>query len=141
MYVGAVCRTCDAFGVEKLYLTGVTPHPPHKKITRVARSSDKTVPYEYFENPLELILNLKSQGYLIVSIEITDKSIDLRHLPAISQAKIALIIGSENHGVSQEVLDLSDWETHIPMFGQVSSMNLASAFSVVCYEMIRKYFS
>jgi tRNA G18 (ribose-2'-O)-methylase SpoU len=49
-----------------------------------------------------------------------------------------LILGSENYGVDMELLSLSDFVVNIPMLGTNSSMNVASACSIVSYELTRQ---
>ena len=53
--------------------------------------------------------------------------------------KICLIVGSENAGVSQDLLNISDYTIHIPMFGQNSSMNVATACAIAVFELARKF--
>ncbi len=138
MNVGNLFRMADALGVEKLYLCGKTPIPPNKKINRSARSTVKFVEHEYRENALELIQDLKEQGYKIISLEITKKSTDIRHFQIAPTDKICLLIGTENYGIGQELLDMSEAAIHIPMHGYNSSMNVAMAASIAVYELTRQ---
>ncbi len=141
--VGSLFRIADAFGVEKLYLTGTTAVPPKYKIRKAARSADKRIPYTQAPSAIEAVTQLKSDGYIIISLEITTNSMDLRsftqsHSRTHEQA-ICLIIGSEQSGISQELLDCSDYTLHIPMFGENSSMNVATSCAIALYELIREY--
>jgi len=141
MNVGSLFRIADAFGVEKIYLCGDSPVPPNKKINKTARSTVKAVTYEYQENALETVNKLKKDGYTIVSLEITKHSIDIQDFEMRPTDKICLIIGAESSGVAQELLEASDAVVHIPMFGQNSSMNVATATSVAVFEIVKIYLS
>jgi len=123
MNVGSLFRIADAFGVEKIYLCGDSPIPPNKKINKTARATVKAVDHEYQENALDTVNKLKKDGYTIPG------------------DKICLIIGAESNGVAQELLEASDAVVHIPMFGQNSSMNVATATAVAVFEIVKNYFS
>lgn len=139
MNIGSLFRIADALGVEKIYLSGSSPVPPNRKIRKTSRATEKYVPFSYDKDPFSLIQKLKSKGYTIMSLEITSASIDIRKLSISNHQKICLILGSEDTGVSQELLDVSDQTVSIPMLGHGSSMNVAVACSVATFEMTRKY--
>ncbi len=138
MNVGSIFRIADALGVEKIFLTGVTPVPPNKKIRKTSRATEKAVSYEYVENVLEVVGRLKQEGYQIVGLEITSQSIHIQDFQIGKGQKIALIVGAESAGISPEVLSCSDAVVHIPMFGQNSSMNVATACAIAVFELINK---
>jgi tRNA G18 (ribose-2'-O)-methylase SpoU len=139
--VGSLFRLCDALGVEKLYLCGDTPAPPNSKINKTSRSSEKYVTYESHRNAEKLITSLKQSGSTIVSLEISSTSIDIsspEFRTLLKQNKpICLILGSENSGVSEKLLSLSDVTIYIPMMGNNSSMNVVSAASIACFEITK----
>lgn len=139
MNVGSVFRIADAFAIEKVYLTGSSAVPPNSKIKKTARSTEKYVPHAYCECAITVVKQLKSQGYTIVSLEISSSSIDIRDFVASSCDKICLILGSENQGVASELLALSDYTVHIPMLGHNSSMNIATACAIAAFEVIKAY--
>lgn len=134
--VGSIFRVADAMGVEKLYLTGSTPVPPHRKIRKTSRSTENTQAYVYEEDPLVVIDRLKASGYVVVSLEITSRSVDIRRLQLPLEAKVCLVLGAENHGVSQALLDVSEHTTHVPMHGENSSMNVAMACAIASFELL-----
>ena len=137
--VGSLFRIADAFGVEKLFLTGSTAVPPKYKIRKAARSADERIPYEVASSALEVVTGLKSQGYKIISLEITSNSQDIRQLNLTKAESICLIIGAENAGIDQALLDLSDLTVHIPMYGKNSSMNVATSCAIALYELVRDF--
>ncbi|NJN45322.1 MAG: RNA methyltransferase [Candidatus Competibacteraceae bacterium] len=82
---------------------------------------------------------LKQTGYTIISLEITSNSIDIEKFSLSKDEKMCLILGSENQGVCERLLDASDAVIHIPMLGVNSSMNVATACSIAAYEITRKF--
>ncbi|HED15490.1 MAG TPA: TrmH family RNA methyltransferase [Gammaproteobacteria bacterium] len=137
--VGSLFRIADALGVERIFLSGTSPVPPNDKIKRTSRSTEKYVPYDYEEKPLELIKRLKSAGYTIISLEITSSSMDIRDLSLSRNEKTCLILGSESEGVCQSLLDVSDKTIHIPMQGKNSSMNIVTACTIAVFDITRNY--
>jgi tRNA G18 (ribose-2'-O)-methylase SpoU len=134
--VGSIFRLADAFGIEKIYLTGTTPVPPNRKMMRTSRATEKFVPYEYDESGVDVVAALKSKGYKIISLEITSSSKDIRQLKISNKDKLCLILGSENEGVNPRLLTLSDETIHIPMLGENSSINVASACAIAVFEIL-----
>lgn len=134
--VGSFFRLSDALGVEKIYLTGKTPVPPHRKISRTSRSTEKYVDYVYFDKVEEVMSSLKKQNYTIIALEITSNSIDLRNLDYLKFEKICLVAGSENQGIKTFILNSADHTIHIPMLGNNSSMNVATAGAIALFEII-----
>lgn len=134
--IGSLFRIADALGLEKLYLTGTSPTPPNRKLKKTSRSTEKYVSYQYASDPVKVIEQLKLDGYTIVSLEITSTSTDLRDFKVAQDQPICLILGSENSGVPQALLDGSDISVHIPMLGTNSSMNVANACAIATYEII-----
>ena len=137
--IGHLFRIADALGVERIYLSGRSAVPPDSKIRTTSRSAEKYVPFVYEANPLEIVDRLKREAYEIISLEITSSSIDIIELAIAKSQRVCLILGAENAGVSQELLDASDQTVHIPMRGQNSSMNVATACAIATYEIVRRY--
>ena len=136
--VGSIFRIADALGVEHIHLCGKTPIPPNHKIKKTARSTTKHVPYTYCENSLHAVKEIKEQDYTIISLEITTKSIPLKDVTLSKNAKVCLVLGNENYGVSKALLQESDFAIHIPMHGKGSSMNVATACGIAVYALVEK---
>jgi len=139
--VGGLFRLCDALAIEKLFLCGDTPIPPNTKINKTSRSTDRYVVYEQHDDAVELVNTLKRSEVNIISLEITSSSLAIASAAfakAIGNAKpVYLILGSENTGVNETLLSLSDVSVHIPMHGNNSSMNVIAATSIACYEITK----
>ncbi|MEZ4892312.1 MAG: TrmH family RNA methyltransferase [Saprospiraceae bacterium] len=69
--VGSIFRTADAFAIQKIYLCGITAQPPHREILKTALGSTESVDWEYAENNIEAITQLKSSGYTVIAVEQT----------------------------------------------------------------------
>lgn len=136
--VGSIFRTSDGAMIEKLYLCGYTPHPPKKEILKTALGATESVKWEYVKDPLEVIKELKSKGVKICALELTEKSKPYYEISG-NDFPLALIVGNEISGVSQELLDYCDFSIEIPQFGIKQSLNVAVAYGIAIYEM-RKIF-
>jgi tRNA G18 (ribose-2'-O)-methylase SpoU len=134
--VGSIFRTSDGAMIQKLLLTGYTPHPPRKEIEKTALGATKSVPWEYIRNPLEAIASLKRSGFRIYSLELTDRSIPYTDVPY-DAFPLCLIIGNEITGVSQTILHECDGAIDIPMFGTKQSLNVAVAYGIALFELAR----
>jgi len=134
--VGSIFRTCDAFTVEKLYLCGITATPPHKDITKTALGATETVEWEYAENVVDLVKNLKKNNIKIYLVEQTDISV-LLHQFQFPGEKIALILGNEVFGVAEDLLPLCDGAIEIPQQGTKHSLNVTIAAGIVLWEAFK----
>jgi len=130
--IGSVFRTSDAVGVDKIYLCGITGRPDRskaqEKISKVSLGAEKTVPWEYRKQSWRLVDELKSQGFEIVSLELTPQSIN--YVKFKPKFPLALIIGNEVAGVKKSLLSRSDKCIEIPMRGQKESLNVSVAFGI-----------
>ncbi|MFA5107615.1 MAG: RNA methyltransferase [Patescibacteria group bacterium] len=133
--VGAMFRTADAAGVTKLFLGGITPRPPHHKIAKVALGAEKYLPWEHHAQTVRLIKRLKNDGYTIVALEQSRKSVQYNTCRV--RAPFALVVGNEVKGLPSKILSLADRVVEIPMRGQKESLNVAVATGIVLFQLIR----
>jgi len=136
--VGSFFRTCDAFNIEKIYLCGITPKPPHRDIHKTALGATETVEWEYYESIEDLVVVLKAQGKCICSIEQSEETLYLNQTEEIADQDLVLIFGNEVNGVSQKIIDSSDYVIEIPQFGTKHSLNVSVCAGVVLWEFVRK---
>ncbi len=135
--MGSLFRTADALLIEKIVLCGITGAPPDKQIEKVALGAVETVPFEYAQDVVAAVRKLKEEGKQIVALELTRESINYRK--ADYAKEIALVVGNEVDGVTDEVLEMSDLAVDIPMKGRANSLNVATATAVVAYEIASKF--
>ena len=134
--IGSLFRISDAFGIEKLIFCGDTI-PLGRKMTKTSRATEKVVSHEVASSILETITALKADGYFIVSLEITKESKAIHEFEIPKEQKVAIVIGDENFGINEAVLNLSDAVIHINMYGQNSSMNVVQATNIALYEFTK----
>ena len=137
--VGAIFRTADAFKIVKIYLCGITPTPPHREIHKTALGAEDTVSWEYVSEIKDIISDLQAEGYLVAAIEQAEGSITLSDFVEEKHVKIAVILGNEVEGVSQEAVDLVDSVVEIPQFGTKHSLNVSVAAGIVMYEVAKVF--
>jgi tRNA G18 (ribose-2'-O)-methylase SpoU len=135
--VGSCFRTADAMLLRKLVLTGYTPTPPRKEISKTALGATETVPWEFFRDPAEAASSLKREGYSLYALEITDTSAPLDEIDDLA-FPIAFVAGNEIAGVGPEMLKHCDGAIEIPMFGVKHSLNVAVAFGIAAWELVRR---
>ncbi len=136
--IGSVFRTSDAFLTEKIILCGITAKPPHKDIHKTALGATESVNWEYAESTIDAVNKLKNEGFIIVSIEQTEKAIMLQDFKIEKDKKYAVIFGNEVKGVQQEVVNLSDYSIEIPQYGTKHSFNISVSAGIVLWEFFRK---
>ena len=134
--VGSMFRTADAAGIAKLYLCGITPVPPHPKISKTALGAENTVPWEYHRHTWRLIEKLKKDRIFIVALEQHKRAKSLFILKLRYPA--AFIVGNEVQGVSPAVLKRAGTVACIPMAGKKESLNVAVAFGIAAFRMQRR---
>lgn len=135
--VGAIFRTCDGFMVAKLFLCGITSHPPNAKLKKTAMASEHYVPWEYRREVVETIHRLQQDGITVYACERTEKSISLQGIEF--PLPCGFVFGNEAKGVSPEALDACDGIVEIPMMGFKNSLNVATSVGIVLYEISKKF--
>lgn len=143
--VGAVFRTAEGFGIKKIILSGYTPYPKiksdsrlphiaeklHSQIHKTALGAEEIVPFEYQETPqLEV---LKKAGWRIVGLEQADRSVPLSEYE--TPEKVAVLLGEEVHGITEELLELCEDIIEIPMVGKKESFNVSVAAGIALYQL------
>ena len=136
--IGSVFRTSDAFRVECIYLCGITATPPHAEIHKTALGAEDTVDWKYINNTVEAVDNLKSEGYIVYSIEQCEGSVMLNELSLDKSKKYAVVLGNEVKGVQQEVIDHSDGCIEIPQFGTKHSLNVSVTSGIVIWDLFNQ---
>lgn len=134
--VGAMFRTADGCGVNKIFLVGYTPCPPHTQVDKVSLGAEKVVPWEHYKQSARLLKKLKSEGYRIVGLEKTKNSVSIYTWQP--QAPIALVVGNEKTGITKSMLKYCDAVVHLPMAGIKNSLNVSIAGGVAMYEISHK---
>jgi len=131
--VGAIFRTADGVGVQKIWLCGITGFPPQGGIAKTALGAQEHVPWEYREDVLGVLKELKQEGYQIVLLEQMQGA--LPHDVFKPAGAVCLVVGNEVSGVNQELQTLCDAAIEIQMEGIKNSLNVAVAFGIAAYQL------
>ena len=132
---GSAFRTADAFGVDKVFLGGITPVPPSPDLRKVALGAEEVVPCEHVQDVVALVKRLKADGYTVVAVEQTVNSVKLDVFRREPGAKYALVFGNEVDGVQQAVVDACDFSLEIPQQGTKHSLNVSVSVGVLLWGM------
>lgn len=138
--VGAIFRTADAAGVNKIYLSGYTPAPIDRfgravpEIHKTALGAEASVSFESVSatDLLELILRLKQDGVVVVAVEQSEAAVDLYDFKV--PTKVAYLFGSETEGLALELLAAADYILELPMQGKKESLNVSVTAGIVLYH-------
>lgn len=134
--IGTILRLSDALLIKKVYICGNTIIPPNGKIKSSSRGAEKWVHWEYIENAIDIVSDLKKNDIEIVAVELTSNSIDYRKYQP--KKSVCLIFGREFDGVSNELIELSNQIVHLPILGMANSINVSTAASVIIYDVFDK---
>lgn len=144
--VGSLLRTAEGLGVQKVILSGYTPHPIHandrrlpheaekisRQIHKTALGAEDLVPWEYHHDLLPVLARLQKNGYAVAALEQTE---DARELPKYHPPhKIVLVVGREVEGLEADILLACDLALEIPMFGKKESFNVVQAAAMGLYH-------
>lgn len=138
--VGAMFRTADAAGVNKIYLTGYTPVPldrfgrKRKDLAKSALGAEEFVAWEQEKSIATLLNKLKKEKYQIIAIEQAQNSIDYKKVKL--KQKNIFIVGTEVTGIPKDVLKKCDIIAEIPMRGKKESLNVSVALGVVLFQVL-----
>lgn len=134
--ISAVMRTCDAVGVQEVYVLN-TKIPRHKKFG--ARSSSSAAKWlsVYQFTDAEACFNALRQKYdRILTTHLSSDAVNLYDIDFTS--RIALVFGNEHAGVSDEIRAMADGNFIIPQVGIIKSLNISVACAVTLYEAQRQ---
>ena len=137
--VGAIFRTADAAGINKIYLTGYTPCPidrfgrKRKDLAKSALGAEEFVLWEQKKNILPLLAKLGRERYLIIGIEQDEDSVDYKKVKL--KNKNCFIVGAEVGGIPKNILKKCDIVAEIPMRGKKESLNVSVALGVALFRI------
>jgi len=136
--VGSIFRTADTARLAEVITCGFTPHPPHPKLLKTGFDAISQVPHRHFESTRAAISALRSEGVPLLAMETTERSLNYASFP-FPRKGVALVLGNEETGVDTDVLGAVDDLIEIPCLGYKNSLNIASAASIVVFEVLRQW--
>ncbi|MCA9363333.1 TrmH family RNA methyltransferase [Candidatus Kaiserbacteria bacterium] len=136
--VGAIFRSADGAGVDKIFLIGYTPTPIDRfgrtqaEIKKTSLGASEEIAWEHHEDSVVVINKLKQDGVLVAAIEQTKDSVSLKDF--VVPRRVAYIMGNEVEGVDEKTLASVDKILDIPMLGRKESLNVSVTAGIVLYH-------
>jgi tRNA G18 (ribose-2'-O)-methylase SpoU len=135
--VGSIFRTADAGAVEHVHLCGMSAYPPNPKLAKTALGAHEYVPWTYHTSTEAAIEALQARAVPLVAVEVTPVAVS--HTQFDWPRPVAIVFGNEVRGVSPDVLVRCDAVVCIPMRGFKNTINVATAFGVILFEVLRRW--
>lgn len=132
--LSAVLRTCDAVGIPEIH--AVCPEANMKKLGHTSGGSKKWVQLHNYSSLPEAFGELQERGMKSYAAHLSDDTVDYREIDY--TRPVALVLGAEKEGVSDEALSLVDGTISIPMQGMVQSFNVSVAAAIILSEAQRQ---
>ena len=133
--VGSAFRSSDAFKIDKIWLCGICATPPSAEIHKSALGAEDSVPWEHADDTLEAVRRLREEGYTLVAVEQTVRSVKLDAFRPAPDTKYAVVFGNEVDGVRQDVVDACDFSLEIPQDGIKHSLNVSVSVGVILWHL------
>jgi len=134
--ISAVMRTCDAVGIQDVYILN-NKIPPHRKWGEKSSSSAaKWLTIHQFTDAHECFTALRKQYKKIYTTHLSEDAVGLHELKLTDS--LALVFGNEHSGVSEEIIAMADGNFIIPQVGIIKSLNISVACAVCLYEAFRQ---
>ena len=143
MNVGAIFRSAAALGIDAVLLFNNCSEPLNRRTVRVSMGSVFLVPWAFFEkesfpNPENAVEYLKKNGFTTAALALKDDTININNPILQNSEKLALFLGAEGDGLSNETINSCDYTVKIPMYHDVDSLNVAAAAAVSFWELSKK---
>ena len=134
--ISAVMRTCDAVGVQEIYIlnTRIATHNKFGKKSSASAAGWLTI--HQFDNTEECINQLKARSYKLFATHLGENAVSLHELELTQP--VAMIFGNEHAGVTDELLGYCDGNFIIPQVGMIQSLNISVACAISLYEAFRQ---
>jgi tRNA G18 (ribose-2'-O)-methylase SpoU len=135
--VGAVFRAAAGLGIDGVLLSPRCADPLYRRSVKVAMGAVFTVPYARIDDWYDALPQVSSAGFTTVALTLADDARDIETAVA-GLDRVALVLGSEGHGLSGRWEAAAERRAVIPMRAGIDSLNVASAAAVACYVTMRR---
>jgi tRNA G18 (ribose-2'-O)-methylase SpoU len=139
--VASIFRMAEVLGVNKIYLSGVTPGPLDRfgferaDFLKISLGTEKRVKWERIEGDvLEFIEKFKHEKSVVIALEQHENSVDYKKVEIDQNKKYLIVPGREVEGLDENILKMCDVVAEIPQYGQKESLNIFSSMSVACFR-------
>jgi tRNA G18 (ribose-2'-O)-methylase SpoU len=133
--VGAIVRNAAAFGMDAVLLSPRCADPLYRRSIKVSMGAVFLVPWTRLDDWYAGPDLLRSLGFQVLALTPAPDAVDIARVTL--SEKVALLFGSEGHGLSRHWLQAADEAVHIPIADDVDSLNVAAASAVACYALVR----
>lgn len=134
--IGAVMRTCDAVGIQDIYILNHKIAPHRNWSAKASSSAAKWLTVHQFTDPVKCFAALRQQYQKIYTTQLSTDAVSLYQLTL--TVPVALVFGNEQTGVSEEIIAMADGNFIIPQVGIIKSLNISVACAVTLYEAFRQ---
>lgn len=134
--VSAVMRSCDAVGIQDIYVISNKAPRPKKWGAKSSSSAAKWLTVHQFDNVSECVAELRKTYNTILTTNLSSEAVSLYSIDFTSS--VALVFGNEHEGVSEEMRSLANGNFLIPQVGIIQSLNISVACAVSIYEAFRQ---
>jgi tRNA (guanosine-2'-O-)-methyltransferase len=134
--ISAVMRTCDAVGVQEIYILNTKIGLHESWGTRSSSSAAKWLTVHQYTNAAECFTVLRQKFSKIFTTHLSSNAVDLYNMNL--TCSVALVFGNEHDGVSEDIIALADGNFIIPQVGIIKSLNISVACAVTLYEAYRQ---
>jgi len=138
--LGSILRIGDALGVKEVIFTGSSELPTNKQVRRSSMMLADVMSWSYYSTTAMALESLRNVCKTIVALEVSPNAIDYRKVnfgPLVKDG-LAIILGNENRGISEEILTKADLVVKLPMFGINDSLNVSMALTVLGYHVLKE---
>jgi tRNA G18 (ribose-2'-O)-methylase SpoU len=136
--VGSILRTADAVRAQHVYLCGVTPDGTHRGVHKSALGAQDAVPWSHHARASEVAVKLGAEGVRLIALEHTDSPENIESIRP-EQFPVALMLGNEVDGLSEDLVRLSDCALEIPQYGIKQSLNVSVAAGVALFGLLTRF--
>ena len=140
--VGAIFRSAAALNMDAVLLTSACSNPLYRRALRVSMGTVFQVPWTYINDdetgwPGSGMELLREMGFKTAAMALSDQSVSIRDPRLLKEEKLAVILGTEGDGLTDETIARCDYTVRIPMSHGVDSLNVAAASAVAFWELGR----
>ena len=135
--IGAIIRSAAALGIDGVLLTKNCCDPLCRRAVRVSMGTIFQIPWAFLEDSDHWIHFLKENGFKTAAMALDERAISIENPKLCQEEKLAIVLGAEGDGLSEDTISRCDYTVIIPMHHRVDSLNVAAA-SAVAFWQLRK---
>jgi len=132
--VGSIFRSTECLGLGRIWLCGVTATPNDYALRKTARGTASRIDWSHFEETAEAVKQARAEGYRVYALETSAQAESV--FAEDFKLPLALVLGNESLGISDEILSLCDRTVCLPVQGWKNSLNVAVACAVCAYQVV-----